>query len=121
MTALTASSQDLVLVAGATGGVGQLVTAKLLEKGMKVRLLTRNASPATTMFNQQVFNQQVEFAVGDIRDITTLTPAMEDINYIICCTGTTAFPSQRWEFDPQPNLLEWGRILIDAEFDFSPG
>lgn len=116
MTALTASVNDLVLVAGATGGVGQLVTAYLLQKGMKVRLLTRNAAPATKMFNQQVFNQQVEIAVGDIRDITTLTPAMEDINYIICCTGTTAFPSQRWEFDPPPNLLEWGRILIDAEY-----
>lgn len=34
MTPPTASPQDLVLVAGATGGVGQLVTAKLLEKGM---------------------------------------------------------------------------------------
>ncbi|MDB9446412.1 SDR family oxidoreductase [Anabaena sp. CS-542/02] len=111
MTSLAASVNDLVLVAGATGGVGQLVTAYLLQKGMKVRLLTRNAAQATKMFNQQV-----EIAVGDIRDLTTLTPAMEDINYIICCTGTTAFPSQRWEFDPQPNLLEWGRILIDSEY-----
>ena len=32
---------SLVLVAGATGGVGQLVTAKLLEKGFRVRALTR--------------------------------------------------------------------------------
>ncbi|WP_414527036.1 SDR family oxidoreductase [Nodularia chucula] len=114
MTNVTASSQDLVLVAGATGGVGQLVTAKLLEKGLKVRILTRNASKARTMFNEQV-----EISVGDIRDISTLTPAIQNINYIICCTGTTAFPSDRWEFDPQPNLLEWGRILIDREYRHS--
>jgi uncharacterized protein YbjT (DUF2867 family) len=103
--------EDLVLIAGATGGVGQLVTANLLEKGMKVRILTRNAAKAAKMFNEKV-----EIAVGDIRDITTLAPAIQDINYIICCTGTTAFPSQRWEFEPKPNLLEWGRILIDSEY-----
>ena len=111
MTSMAASVEDLVLVAGATGGVGQLVTANLLEKGMRVRTLTRNAAKATKMFNQKV-----EIAVGDIRDRTTLAPVMEDINYIICCTGTTAFPSDRWEFDPKPNLLEWAKIFTDSEY-----
>jgi uncharacterized protein YbjT (DUF2867 family) len=114
MTTVTPSPEDLVLVAGATGGVGQLVTADLLKKGMKVRVLTRNASKARTMFNEQV-----EIAVGDIRDMSTLSPAMQEINYIICCTGTTAFPSERWEFDPEPNLFEWGRILLDSEYRHS--
>ncbi|MEA5583124.1 SDR family oxidoreductase [Nodularia harveyana UHCC-0300] len=111
MSAVTASVEDLVLIAGATGGVGQLVTANLLGKGMKVRILTRNAAKARKMFPEPV-----EIVVGDIRDISTLPPAIQDINYIICCTGTTAFPSERWEFDPPPNFLEWGRILIDSEY-----
>ncbi|CEJ42872.1 SDR family oxidoreductase [Umezakia ovalisporum] len=111
MTSVTPSIEDLVLVAGATAGVGQLVTANLLSKAMKVRALARNGAKATKMFNEKV-----EIAVGDIRDITTLAPAMRDVNYIICCTGTTAFPSEKWEFDSQPNLLEWGRILIDSEY-----
>ncbi|AFZ24634.1 putative nucleoside-diphosphate sugar epimerase [Cylindrospermum stagnale PCC 7417] len=105
------SVEDLVLVAGATGGVGQLVVGKLLEKGFKVRILTRNAAKATKMFNNRV-----EIAVGDIREATTLPAAMPDVAAIICCTGTTAFPSARWEFDPSLNVIEWGIAFVDRKF-----
>ncbi|WP_107670732.1 SDR family oxidoreductase [Cyanothece sp. BG0011] len=94
------NNSDLILVAGATGGVGQLVVAKLLEKNISVRVLTRNQSKA-----KQMFNEQVDIVVGDIRYPDTLTTATKDVTHIICCTGTTAFPSQRWDFvnlfDPQ--------------------
>ena len=40
----------LVLVAGATGGVGQLTVANLIAKGYRVRVLTRNAAKANEMF-----------------------------------------------------------------------
>ncbi|MCG6135421.1 MAG: SDR family oxidoreductase [Nostoc sp. LLA-1] len=111
MTSVKPSVEDLVLVTGATGGVGQLVVGKLLEKNLPVRVLTRNAVKA-----QKMFNHKVEIAVGDIRDGNTLAAAMQDITYIICCTGTTAFPSARWEFDPEPNLMEWGKIFLDSEY-----
>lgn len=88
------SSSDLVLVAGATGGVGQLTVGKLLEKGNSIRVLTRSADKA-----QKMFEDKVEIVVGDTRDLTTLPPAMQDVTYIICCTGTTAFPSTRWDFE----------------------
>ncbi len=88
------SQSDLILVAGATGGVGQLVVAKLLEKNLSVRALTRKRSQA-----EQMFDNQVELAVGDLRSPDTLTSATKDVTYIICCTGTTAFPSQRWDFN----------------------
>jgi uncharacterized protein YbjT (DUF2867 family) len=101
MTSVGMSVEDLVLVAGATGGVGQIVVGKFLEKGCKVRILTRNAVTATKMFNDKV-----EIAVGDIRDPDTLTAAMQDVSHIICCTGTTAFPSGRWEFDSNQNWIE---------------
>lgn len=101
---------DLILVPGATGGVGQLVVSKLLEKGLSVRILTRNAAKA-----EKMFDQKVEIAVGDIRQPETLPPAMSNITSIICCTGTTAFPSERWEFDPQPNIFEWGQSLFNPQ------
>ncbi len=84
---------DLVLVAGATGGVGQLVVAKLIAKNISVRVLTRNRDKAS-----QMFDDKVEIAIGDIRDRSTLTAATQGINIIICCTGTTAFPSLKWDF-----------------------
>lgn len=87
------SSSDLILVAGATGGVGQLVVAKLLEKNIPVRALTRNRDKAS-----QMFGGKVEIAVGDICQPNTLTTVVRDITHIICCTGTTAFPSSRWDF-----------------------
>ena len=88
------SRSDKILVAGVTGGVGQLVAAKLLAKNLHVRGLTRNKAKAESMFDSRV-----ELIVGDIRDPNTLAEATNGVNYIICCTGTTAFPSARWDFD----------------------
>lgn len=108
---------DRVLVVGATGGVGQLVVAKLLEKGWTVRALTRGVEKV-----QQMFDQRVEAIVGDIRQPETLAPAMVDISHMICCTGTTAFPSERWAFDlPSPSnplqrFQEWSQIFLDANY-----
>ena len=84
---------DKILVAGATGGVGQLVVAKLLAKELNVRALTRTRSKAESMFDNRV-----EIVEGDIRQPNTLFDAVTGIDYIICCTGTTAFPSLRWDF-----------------------
>jgi len=87
------SNADKILVAGATGGVGQLVVAKLLAKNFQVRALTRDRSKAESMFDRKV-----EVIEADLRYPNTLSVATEGINYIICCTGTTAFPSLRWDF-----------------------
>ena len=52
---MVGSACDLVLVAGATGGVGQLVVAKILEKtSFRVRVLTRNADKAKNMFAESL-------------------------------------------------------------------
>lgn len=107
---MTSAVKNLVLVAGATGGVGQLVVGELLEKGLSVRVLTRNAEKARKMFNNQV-----EIAVGDIRDAATLPDAVQNVTHIICSSGTTAFPSKRWDIDPEPNLLEWVQLLTDRK------
>ncbi len=84
---------DLFFVAGATGVVGHLVVAKLLEKNISVRVLTRNKGKA-----EQMFEDKVNIVVGDLRYPDTLAGVMENVTHIICCTGTTAFPSQRWDF-----------------------
>ncbi len=40
----------------------------------------------------------IDIVVGDLRYPDTLTTAIQGVTHIICCTGTTAFPSQRWDF-----------------------
>jgi uncharacterized protein YbjT (DUF2867 family) len=113
----TVSSTERVLVTGSTGGVGQLTVAKLLEKGFSVRVLTRNAQKA-----EKMFENQVEVVVGDICNPSSLSAATENISDIICCTGTTAFPSTKWDFNTlqqstgQQSWVEWLKIYFDAEY-----
>ena len=106
-----------VLVAGATGGVGQLTVAKLLEQAYLVRVLTRSAQKA-----QQMFSDQVEIAIGDTRDPNTLPSAIQDVTHLICCTGTTALPSSKWDFAIDPNanglqqVFEWSQVYLNADY-----
>lgn len=108
---------DKVLVAGATGGVGQLVVAQLLEKGWAVRVLARNLDKV-----KQMFGDRVETALADIQKPETLGAAMPEITHIICATGTTAFPSTRWGFDlpkqvsPWERVQTWAKIYLDADY-----
>ncbi|MGL5807275.1 MAG: NAD(P)H-binding protein, partial [Xenococcaceae cyanobacterium] len=102
------TQERLVLVAGATGGVGQLTVAKLLEKGFAVRAMTRSTSKA-----EKMFDGKVDLVEADTRNPDTLPKAIQDVTHIICCTGTTAFPSLRWDFNflsPQSSPQQ-----VDAE------
>lgn len=113
---LPLSPQDRVLVAGATGGVGQLVVSKLIEKKIPVRAMTRVRGKA-----EKMFDSRVEIAIADSRTPQTLAAAMTGITHIVCCTGTTAFPSERWEFDLSglsdlEKVLAWGRLFFDREY-----
>ena len=110
-------ARSRVLVAGATGGVGQLVVANLLSRGDRVRVLTRSAEKARSMFAGKV-----EIALGDICKAETLPAATEGITHLICATGTTALPSNRWNFqndlgsNPLAQAATWARIYLDADF-----
>ena len=68
-----------------------------------------------------MFANRVEIVVGDIRQPTTLVAAVQDVNYIICCTGTTALPSPKWDFDTDEiqgiqGLIGWGKIYLDPNY-----
>ncbi|KAK6164096.1 hypothetical protein DH2020_000960 [Rehmannia glutinosa] len=110
------SSSKLVLVVGGTGGVGQLVIASLLNRDIKSRLLLRNPEKATTLFGEQDENK-LQVCQGDTRNPEDLDPSMfEGVTHVICCTGTTAFPSRRWDGDNTPERVDWEgvRNLVSA-------
>lgn len=62
-------TSDVVLVAGATGGVGRRVVNVLREKGLPVRVLVRNEEKARTMLGPDI-----DLIVGDITKENTLSP-----------------------------------------------
>ena len=81
-------SMDVILVAGATGGVGKRVVSNLLAQNYSVRTLVRNAEKA-----KQLLGEKVELFEGDLTIAETLTPQlMENVTAVICCSGTKVQP-----------------------------
>ncbi|MBD2138366.1 SDR family oxidoreductase [Anabaena sp. FACHB-1237] len=123
MNPVVNSSENMILVVGATGGVGQLVVGKLLAKNLPVRIFTRNRDKVNQMFNHE--NHQVDIAIGDIRESDTITSAMVNVTSIICCTGTSAFPSDKWQFTTSPNFIDvalsiFNRDILEGKAKNSP-
>ena len=80
----------LVLVAGATGGVGKRVVRRLLERGYKVRALVRDANRG-----REILGSSIELVEGDITLPETLTEQITSgVEAIICCTGTRVQPKE---------------------------
>jgi len=78
----------VILVAGATGGVGKRVVRRLVDRGYSVRSLVRDAQRA-----KEMLGDRVEIVEADITLPETLTPElMENVNAIICCTGVRVQP-----------------------------
>ncbi|XP_051214366.1 uncharacterized protein At5g02240 [Lolium perenne] len=104
------ASSKLVLVVGGTGGVGQLVVASLLSRKIKTRLLLRNPEKAVTLFGKQDENV-LQVYEADTRNVDAFTPEMfEGVTHVICTTGTTAFPSKRWDGDNTPERVDWDGV-----------
>ncbi len=85
---LASNNMGIILVVGATGGVGKRVVRQLSDRGYRVRALVRDAAKAKT-----ILGEKVELFEADITIPKTLTPPlMESVSAIICCTGTRVQP-----------------------------
>ena len=93
-----ASSRGKTVVIGASGGVGQIVAATLASRGARVVAVSRGNRETTTTTTGAEGN--VERICGvDCRDIDAVERSGafgEDVESVVCCLGTTAFPSARW-------------------------
>ncbi|EFJ52122.1 hypothetical protein VOLCADRAFT_56279, partial [Volvox carteri f. nagariensis] len=107
----------LVLVAGATGGVGQIVTAKLLELSYPPCILFRPLTRPDVHLSLAAFpHRRAQVFPADLRDRSTMVGLTQGVAAVCCCTGTTAFPSSRWEGENGPRNTDWvaTRNLIDS-------
>ncbi|CEL99835.1 unnamed protein product [Vitrella brassicaformis CCMP3155] len=103
------SDGDTIVVAGATGGVGQLVTQRLAQLGrFKVRALSRSPERASGPGGplEALAAQGVEVARGDVRDPSSLPSALADASAVVVCTGTTAFPTGKWKGGNTPKAID---------------
>ncbi|MBD2346922.1 CIA30 family protein [Anabaena subtropica] len=81
-------NMGVILVAGATGGVGKRVVQRLRERGEKVRALVRDIDKA-----RSILGNDVDLVVADITKPETLNPVvMANIQAVICCTAVRVQP-----------------------------
>eukprot|EP00199_Chlamydomonas_sp_CCMP681_P006837 CAMPEP_0119102932 /NCGR_PEP_ID=MMETSP1180-20130426/1516_1 /TAXON_ID=3052 ORGANISM="Chlamydomonas cf sp, Strain CCMP681" /NCGR_SAMPLE_ID=MMETSP1180 /ASSEMBLY_ACC=CAM_ASM_000741 /LENGTH=294 /DNA_ID=CAMNT_0007087317 /DNA_START=31 /DNA_END=915 /DNA_ORIENTATION=- len=83
-----ALSDFKVLVAGATGGVGRRIVEVLVEQGVPVRALVRDARKAREIL-PGISSGLVEVVEGDVFQYASLPKALGDANAVICATGAS--------------------------------
>ncbi len=78
----------VILVAGATGGVGKRVVRRLVERGEKVRALVRDIDKA-----RSILGDDIDLVAGDITKPETLNSmVMANIQAVVCCTSVRVQP-----------------------------
>ncbi len=96
----------MILVVGATGTLGGLVTQRLLAQGQPVRVLVRGTRVAS-----KLASAGVEFVRGDLKDPASLAAAVEGVDAVV----TTANSALRGGADSAESVDRVGnRSLIDA-------
>jgi len=96
----------MILIAGATGRLGGLITRLLLEKGEDVRALVRDESAGV-----ELKDAGASLAVGDLRDRDSLIRACSAVDAVI----TTANSMSRTGEDTVESVDKLGNLnLIDA-------
>jgi len=112
----------IAIVFGATGGVGQLVCAKLLdeEEGRRhhdvvyamcrnkttgeAKLTVSSSSSSSSLRVTEVDVREEKNAENALRAIVSENEGKEVD--IVCCLGTTAFPSARWKENNGPEQTD---------------
>lgn len=96
----------MILVAGATGQLGGLITRRLLAEGREVRILVRPGSDYAALVEAGAVP-----VLGDLKEPSSLEPAVAGIDTVI----TTANSARRGGDDtPKTVDLEGNASLIDA-------
>ncbi len=105
---------DKIVVFGGTGGVGQLVTRKLLAregKAYNVGVVARDASRARELLRNNDDDDLLEITEMDLVGETKATDdqlrnAIVGASGIVISVGTTAFPTQRWRGGNTPQAID---------------
>jgi uncharacterized protein YbjT (DUF2867 family) len=101
---------DKVVIFGATGGVGQLVTKKLSArdgKNYQLTIAARDAARAKeTLDNENIDVVELNLVGDNKATDTELQNAMKGATGIVVSVGTTAFPTKRWEGGNNPKAID---------------
>jgi len=99
----------MILVVGGTGQLGTKVTAKLLDEGNRVRVMSRTPAAATTLADRGA-----EVVAGDLRDPASIRRACAGVDRVVASAhGLTGTRGN----DPRSIDDAGNRHLIDAAIE----
>lgn len=78
----------LAVVTGATGMVGKIIVQMLLERGYRVRILTRNHS---------LQDSRIEIIYGDLGDTPAIEKLLHDAQYVFHCAAELNDEASMWQ------------------------
>ena len=101
-----------VSVFGATGGVGQLISKRLLKEGYNVKAITRDPSTAKTFQNLE----NCKIIQADAKIPNTLNGDVINSDVFIISVGTTAFPTKKWDNGntPKEACVQTVKSILDS-------
>ncbi len=88
---------NTILVTGATGNVGSHLVRELRRRGAPVRAFVRDPGKARSLLGEDV-----ELAVGDYGDPSSITAALDGVDRVFLLTPT------------HPEMVQWEGTILDA-------
>lgn len=99
----------MILVAGGTGTLGSRIVGRLVADGTPIRVLTRSAERAAALAG-------VDVAIGDVRNLTSLSSAMRGVHTVVSAVqgfaGVEPGGAKAVDRDGNQNLV---RAAVEAE------
>ncbi len=83
---LSIAASIKVSVFGASGGIGQLVTKRLVGLNVEVNAITRSAAETQEKFGTNLAGSTIIQA--DARDLSTIPNTIRDVDFIVLTMGT---------------------------------
>ena len=87
-----------ILITGGTGSLGQALTNRLLKTEVnQIRIFSRNELKQIEM-EEKFQDKRLRFFIGDVRDLSRLELAFEDVDYIFHAAALKHVP--KVEYNP---------------------
>lgn len=109
---------QVLLITGGTGSFGNAVLARFLHTDhfKEIRIFSRDEKKQDDM-RKQYNHQRLKFYLGDVRDISTIEPAIKGVDFVFHAAALKQVPS--CEFFPmdavKTNIIGTDNLLTAAE------